>query len=143
MLRAWHKYKEFNFEFTILERCKENELNDREIYWVAHYDAYYNGYNQTKGGDGCLGKIWTDEERENVSKAIFQISLNGEILNRFINIDDAEKQTGVNHRQIWNWLIPCINVIFCKSNVSISSSYTHIKPPVVLGMRLYIFPLRL
>ena len=102
LMRAWHKYQEFSFEFTILERCKEDELNDREIYWVNYYDAYDNGYNQTRGGDGCLGKVWTDEERENISRAICQIDLNGKIVCRFINIDEAEKQTNINHRQIWN-----------------------------------------
>lgn len=102
LIRSWHKYKEHNFEFTILERCTESDLNDREVYWIEHYDAYYNGYNQTKGGDGCLGKVWTDEERENKSRAICQIDLNGELVHRFINIYEAEKQTNVNHRQIWN-----------------------------------------
>jgi hypothetical protein len=102
LVRAWHKYKEYNFEFSILEKCDEDKLNEQETYWVDYYDSYHNGYNQTKGGDGCLGKVWTDEERERISRSICQIDLNGEIINRFINIDDAEEQTGINHRQIWN-----------------------------------------
>lgn len=102
LVRAWYKYGPDSFEFTIIETCNEDKLNEREIYWVAYYDAYYNGYNQTKGGDGCLGKVWAEEEREKVSRAILQISLNGDIVNRFINIDDAEDQTGIDHRQIWN-----------------------------------------
>ena len=102
LLRAWHKYKENNFKFMILERCSRDKLNDREVYWIAYYDSYYHGYNQTKGGDGCLGKVWTNEEREKISRPVFQISLDGKIINRFINIDEAESQTGVEHRQIWN-----------------------------------------
>ena len=102
LLRSWHKYGEDNFEFTIVEICNKNELNEREIYWIDYYDAYYHGYNQTKGGDGCLGKIWTDDEREQISRAVLQINLNGDIVRRFINIDDASKHTGINNRQIWN-----------------------------------------
>lgn len=102
LIRSWHKYGFNNFKFTILERCSVDKLNEREIYWVAYYDSYYNGYNQTKGGDGCLGKIWSDDEREKISRAILQIDLNGNIVCRFINIDDAESKTGINHRQIWN-----------------------------------------
>ena len=84
LLRAWHKYKENNFKFMILERCSRDKLNDREVYWIAYYDSYYHGYNQTKGGDGCLGKVWTNEEREKISRPVFQISLDGKIINRFI-----------------------------------------------------------
>lgn len=102
LVSAWHKYKENNFKFTILEQCSVDKLNEREIYWVDFYDAYHHGYNQTKGGDGCLGKVWTDEERAKISRAIYQIDLNGEIVCRFMNIDEAEKKTGIDHRQIWN-----------------------------------------
>lgn len=102
LLRSWRKYGADNFKFTIIERCDESELNDQEMYWIDYYDAYNNGYNQTKGGDGCLGKVWTDEEREKISRAVLQINLNGDIVCRFINIDDAEKHTGIDHRQIWN-----------------------------------------
>lgn len=51
-------YNSMNFYgpevFTIeqVEECQPNVLNEREIYWIAHYDSYYNGYNGTKGGDG-------------------------------------------------------------------------------------------
>ena len=102
LVRSWHKYGADNFQFTIVEQCDESQLNGREIYWVAYYDAYYHGYNQTKGGDGCLGKVWTDEERENISRAVLQIDLSGNVIQRFINIDDAETQTSIDHRQIWN-----------------------------------------
>ena len=40
------------FEFTIIEHCEEDRLNEREIYWVSQYNSYENGYNMTRGGDG-------------------------------------------------------------------------------------------
>lgn len=48
---AIRKYKLENFTFEVIEECKKEKLREREIYWIAHYDAYYNGYNSTKGGD--------------------------------------------------------------------------------------------
>lgn len=39
-----------NFEFSILEECQPEELNEREIYWIQYYDSYNNGYNSTPGG---------------------------------------------------------------------------------------------
>lgn len=110
LTRAWHKYKEQNFQFTIIEQCNEDELNEREIYWIAYYDSYHNGYNQTEGGDGCRGKVWSEAEREKISRAVLQISLDGDIVGRFINIDEAGKQTGINRRGIWNCANKCCTV---------------------------------
>ena len=39
-----------NFEFSILEECQPAELNTREIYWIAKFNSYHNGYNSTPGG---------------------------------------------------------------------------------------------
>lgn len=39
-----------NFTYEILELCSEEELNDREIYWIDYFDSYVDGYNQTYGG---------------------------------------------------------------------------------------------
>lgn len=40
-----------DFFFEVIEECKEAELNEREAYWISHYNSYENGYNQTPGGD--------------------------------------------------------------------------------------------
>lgn len=45
------KYGVENFSFEILEQCSQQELNDREIYWIDKYDTYQNGYNLTLGGE--------------------------------------------------------------------------------------------
>lgn len=102
LVRSWHKYKEYNFEFTIIERCSEDKFNDREVYWIEYYDSYYNGYNQTKGGDGCLGKVWTDEEIENVAEPVLQIDLDGNLIKRWPSIPYASRKLDINSRQIWN-----------------------------------------
>lgn len=51
---AFRKYGIENFSFNILEECQREELNEKEIYWIARYDSYNNGYNQTPGGDTVL-----------------------------------------------------------------------------------------
>lgn len=50
---AWNKYGEDSFEFIILENCSKEELNDRESWWIGHYnsDDATKGYNLTSGGD--------------------------------------------------------------------------------------------
>lgn len=57
LYRAFSNYGLENFTFEILEQCHADQLNDREIYWIDHYNTYYNGYNLTLGGDGAPGAM--------------------------------------------------------------------------------------
>lgn len=49
--RALRKYGIENFSFEVIEECSIDNLNEREKYWISYYDTFYNGYNQTLGGD--------------------------------------------------------------------------------------------
>lgn len=46
------KYGADNFELCTLEECSDEEVNDREIYWIEQYQSFKYGYNATLGGDG-------------------------------------------------------------------------------------------
>lgn len=49
--RAWNKYGEENFEFSILEEVSDlSLLNELEIKYIKEYNALSLGYNQTSGG---------------------------------------------------------------------------------------------
>lgn len=47
---AIKKYGQENFTIQTLEECPDEKLNEREQYWIAYYNTYKNGYNNTKGG---------------------------------------------------------------------------------------------
>lgn len=54
---AFEKYGIENFEFSVVELCPEEELNNKEKYWIEHFHSYLgdkncNGYNMTTGGEG-------------------------------------------------------------------------------------------
>lgn len=49
---AMNKYGIEHFHIETIEECSIENLNEREMYWVAYYDSYENGYNATRGGDG-------------------------------------------------------------------------------------------
>jgi hypothetical protein len=49
---AMRKYGVEHFFIELIEECDINILADREVYWIAHYNSYHNGYNATLGGDG-------------------------------------------------------------------------------------------
>ncbi len=51
LMRAFRKYGVDHFSFEIIEECKIEELNEKEVYWISFYDTFFHGYNQTLGGD--------------------------------------------------------------------------------------------
>lgn len=55
LYRAMDKYGVENFDFYILEECQPDELDIKEIYWIATLDTYNYGYNMTLGGSGLVG----------------------------------------------------------------------------------------
>lgn len=51
LYRAMRKYGIENFTFEVIEECPLEQLAEREKYWIAYFDTYHNGYNQTTGGE--------------------------------------------------------------------------------------------
>lgn len=65
---AWDKYTESNFNFEILEICGEDYLDEREKYWIKHYQSNNKnfGYNKTSGGQ--LYRKISEETKEKIKK---------------------------------------------------------------------------
>ena len=61
---AIRKYGKENFQREIIEECDNSQLNEREIYWINHYNSTDKnvGYNITLGGDA--GNKYSDEDIE-------------------------------------------------------------------------------
>ena len=65
---AIRKYGEDNFTVEKIEECSQNQLNEKEEYWINYYNSYREGYNLTCGGDGVnkqvdqavLEKLWDE-----------------------------------------------------------------------------------
>lgn len=54
---AYNLYGREAFYFEILEKdVSPDEIDQREIYWIAHFNSYRDGYNNTKGGDSKIGQ---------------------------------------------------------------------------------------
>lgn len=49
---AIRKYGADSFTREILEECNIEDLNSREIFYIAKFDTFNSGYNLTIGGDG-------------------------------------------------------------------------------------------
>ena len=85
LYNALKKYGEKNFSFTIIEECENNIdiLNAKEIYWIAYYDSYNNGYNLTAGGDNSAFFL---------KVKIDQYDLLGNFITTFFSISEAARQ---------------------------------------------------
>lgn len=60
--RGIRKYGEDEYELIILEDdLLQDQLNEREIYWIKFYDTYFNGYNQSTGGSNPVKPIFDDK----------------------------------------------------------------------------------
>lgn len=51
--KAMYKYGEEKFIIEEIERCDNELLDEREIFWIAFYNTYHNGYNSTPGGQNA------------------------------------------------------------------------------------------
>jgi group I intron endonuclease len=49
--KAIRKYNEDKFEWSIIDVASNaKELDEKEAYWIKHYDTYHHGYNMSTGG---------------------------------------------------------------------------------------------
>ena len=70
LLRAWRKYGATAFEWVVLEKCRVEELDAKEIAWIKKKDSIRNGYNQTSGGGGMRGYQQSEETRQRRSASL-------------------------------------------------------------------------
>lgn len=50
LYKAFNKYGIENFKCEQIEEVINEQLDDREKYWIEYYDSYFDGYNSTLGG---------------------------------------------------------------------------------------------
>lgn len=65
--RAWAKGERFTF--LIIEECEPAKLNDREIFWIDHFDTFRRGYNQCLGGEATRGYHFQEETKRKISES--------------------------------------------------------------------------
>lgn len=63
--KAIRKYGEDKFYIELLEECLEEELNEREKYWISFFQATNNkfGYNMSIGGNSVRAAKELDENQ--------------------------------------------------------------------------------
>lgn len=91
LYRAFKKYGIGAFSFEVIEECTIEELNEREIYWIAHFDSFNNGYNMTLGGEACNG---TND------KVVYQYDLSGNFIKEYKSAHEAARENNIQFTNI-------------------------------------------
>ena len=87
-------YGEQEYDLIILEdNLPADKLNEREIYWIAFYDTYYQGYNQSTGGSNPVMPIFTEEKIDVVIEMLQDESY---------SFEDIKTKTGISMAHISN-----------------------------------------
>lgn len=120
---AWNKYGECNFVFELIEELVKDDLVKKEEYYIILYNANNPkfGYNKRIECTSNLGRKYTDEQKQKLSKAhlghkrsveahnkiiqsqykkVCQIDLNGNMITVFNSMKEASEITGVWHTSI-------------------------------------------
>ena len=70
LYKAFRKYGIENFSFTILEKCNNEDLNEKEVFWINYY---HPEYNQALGGDYCIiPKKLTEKQVKQIQKILIE-----------------------------------------------------------------------
>lgn len=92
--RGVRRYGEEEYELIILEdNLLKEELNDKEKYWIAFYDTYFNGYNQSIGGANPIKPIFNEEKIDLVIEMLRDESY---------SYKDIINKTGISMTHIYN-----------------------------------------
>ena len=94
LFKDLQEYGKENFSFEILEECSKEELNQKEIKWIAFYNTYNNGYNEDKGGDNNIQAIKATQ------KTIYCYDLEGNFITSYISLSEAERHTNIPNANI-------------------------------------------
>jgi len=109
--RAIQKYGKYDFVYGIVEEVKDkNLLDEREQYWIKHYDSVDNGFNIQEGGkcargfkqsessiekrrQKLIGRPLSEEHKKSISKAHKGKVLSRETVDKMIAYRTGKKLT--------------------------------------------------
>ncbi len=104
LLRSIEKY---GFDAFVIDEVFDialtfDELNDKEVLYVKQFDSYYNGYNQTFGGDRKVGHEAPHGKDRKDSIRVCQISLDSKLIKIWDSFGDIQRELGISKGSVAN-----------------------------------------
>lgn len=98
LFRAIEKY---GFDAFVVDEVfdvalSQDELKDKEIFYIEQFDSFYNGYNCTLGGDGMLGYSAPSGKDNKYSMRVCQISPDNKLIKIWDSLGDIKREFGIS-----------------------------------------------
>lgn len=91
--RAYNKYGESQFEFSVIETLTNSkELNKREYYHINRLKAKYNSANSPEYYTSKLFKKYSKKKAKARTFVVLQYNLNGSLLKEWNSVDEIHKK---------------------------------------------------
>lgn len=99
--------KKYGFDAFIVDEIfdtaeNEEDLNEKERYYIKQFDSFKNGYNRSLGGDSIQGATQPNGKDSPSCKRVCQISTDGKLIKIWDCILDAENELNVLSSHISN-----------------------------------------
>lgn len=82
-----------SFSFSLLEKCNDSKMNDREVFWIERLNSQDESCGYNIYGGGCGNGVY-------VSRAVDQYDLRGNYIATYHNQCEAAKAVGVHNTKI-------------------------------------------
>lgn len=69
LYHALRKYARDDFDIELIETCDAALLNEREQYWILHFNTLKEGYNCDLGGAGGPGRKLSEDTKKRMSNS--------------------------------------------------------------------------
>ena len=119
--KAWNKYGENGFNFSVLCECEESALDEKEIYYINLYKATdrSHGYNLREGGDGGAMSQETIEKLRGVGSTLSEDDVRHIKMCMYLLMDRKEIAemynvspkvlTAISQGKNWGYVLPELN----------------------------------
>jgi hypothetical protein len=94
--RAFNKYGESHFEFSIVEDVSNDELNEREYYYINQLKAKYNSANSPEYYTSKLFKKHSKKKAKLRTLTVLQYDLKGSFIKEWDSVEEIHKKCKVS-----------------------------------------------
>lgn len=98
LLKSMNKYGLEAFDVCeVLDTANnQEELDEKEIYYIQKYDSFHNGYNANIGGNGNRGVPQPKGEENTLSTPVCQLTLDGEFVREWGSLGEIRRNSEYN-----------------------------------------------
>jgi hypothetical protein len=99
LIKAVLKHGVDNFNFEVVEECNNDQIDEKEIYYIKQYNSKApNGYNVRSGGREKLNT--TNSNRHTVAKPVYQYTIEGDFIKEFKSASQAALELNIHNTTI-------------------------------------------